>query len=81
MLRGLDDYMILDEQAFKIRTNHGTLLVLNFEYLLVFNHDDVTWDHPKREDLGKREDISRNMIFGRVRGVVITFSTKPQILF
>jgi hypothetical protein len=41
MLKGLDDYMILDEQTFKIGTNQGTLLVLNFEFLLVFNHDDV----------------------------------------
>jgi hypothetical protein len=29
------------------------ILVLNFEFLLVLNHDDVTWDCPKREDLGK----------------------------
>jgi hypothetical protein len=41
MLRGLDDYMILDEQTLKIGTNQGTLLVSNFEFLLVFNHDDV----------------------------------------
>jgi hypothetical protein len=27
LLRGLDDYMILDEQAFKIGTDQGTLLV------------------------------------------------------
>jgi hypothetical protein len=26
-LRGLDDYMILDEQAFRIRTDKGALLV------------------------------------------------------
>jgi hypothetical protein len=27
LLRGLDDYMILDEQTFRIRTDKGTLLV------------------------------------------------------
>jgi hypothetical protein len=27
MLMGSDDYMILDEQAFRIGTNQGTLLV------------------------------------------------------
>ncbi len=27
LLKGLDDYMILDEQTFKIRTDKGTLLV------------------------------------------------------
>jgi hypothetical protein len=32
----------------------GTLLVLNFELLLVLNHGDVTKDCPKQEDLGKR---------------------------
>jgi hypothetical protein len=53
MLRGLDDYMILDEQTFRIGTGKGTLLVLNFEFLLVLNHDDVTQDYPKREDIGK----------------------------
>jgi hypothetical protein len=26
---------------------------LNFEFLLVLNHDDVTWDCPKGRDLGK----------------------------
>jgi hypothetical protein len=30
---------------------------LNFEFLLVLNHDDVTWDYPEREDLGKRRKI------------------------
>ncbi len=48
---GLDDYMILDEQSFKIGIDQGTL---NFEFLLVLNHDDVTRDCPKRENLGKK---------------------------
>jgi hypothetical protein len=26
---------------------------LNFEFSLVLNHDDVTWDCPKGEDIGK----------------------------
>ncbi len=54
MLRGLDDYMILDEEAFRIGTDQGILLVLNFEFLLVLNHDGVIWNYPKREDLGKK---------------------------
>jgi hypothetical protein len=28
------------------------IVVLNFEFLLVLNHDDVTWDYPRV--LGKR---------------------------
>jgi hypothetical protein len=31
-----------------------SIVVLNFEFLLVLNHDDVIWDCLKREDLGKR---------------------------
>jgi hypothetical protein len=54
MLRGLDDYIILDEQAFKIGIDQGILLVLKFEFLLVLNHENVIGDCPKREDLGKR---------------------------
>jgi hypothetical protein len=53
MLRGLDDYIILDEQAFMIGIDQGTLLVLKFEFFFVLNHEDVTRDCPKREDLGK----------------------------
>jgi hypothetical protein len=41
MLKQLDDYMIVDELTFKIGTNQRTLLILNFEFFLVFNHDDV----------------------------------------
>ncbi len=46
--------MILDEQTFRIGIDKGTLLVLNFEFLLVLNHDCVTWDYPKREDIGEK---------------------------
>jgi hypothetical protein len=28
-----------------------------FEFLLVLNHDDVTWDCPKGEDMGKRNSF------------------------
>ncbi len=31
-------------------------MVLNFEFFLVLNHDDVIWDCPKKEDLGKRRN-------------------------
>ncbi len=30
---------------------------LNFEFLLVLNHDDVTWDYPKMGDMGKRKSL------------------------
>jgi hypothetical protein len=29
---------------------------LNFEFLLVLNHDDVTENCPKKEDLGKKRE-------------------------
>jgi hypothetical protein len=32
------------------------IIVLNFEFLLVLNRDDVAWDCPKKEDMGKRGD-------------------------
>jgi hypothetical protein len=28
-----------------------------FYFLLVLNHDDVTWNYPKREDMGKRRNF------------------------
>jgi hypothetical protein len=34
-----------------------SIKVLNFKFLLDLNHDDVIWDYPKREDLGKRKKI------------------------
>jgi hypothetical protein len=45
---------------------------VDFEFLLVLNHDDVTWDYPKREVLGKRRIIIKHIILGRMRGVVGT---------
>jgi hypothetical protein len=32
----------------------------------------VTWDCPKRENMGKKEDIIKNTIFRRIRGVIGT---------
>jgi hypothetical protein len=55
--------MILMNKAFRIGTTHG--IVLNFEFLLVLNHDDVTWDYPKMEDLGKRKKHFLHTQFGR----------------
>jgi hypothetical protein len=49
--------MILDEQTFRTGTGQTTLLVLNFEFLLVLNHDGVTWNYPKKEDLGKKRGL------------------------
>jgi hypothetical protein len=40
-----------------------SIIVLNFEFFLVLNHDDVTWDCPKREDLRKRRRILRYIIW------------------
>jgi hypothetical protein len=48
MIRGLDDYMILDEQTFRIGIDKGTLLVW------ILNHDEKTWDYPKWEVLEKK---------------------------
>jgi hypothetical protein len=56
MLRGLDDYMILDEQTFRIGIDQGTLLV----FLLVLNHGEETWDYPKGEVLKKRRILKHN---------------------
>jgi hypothetical protein len=47
----------LDEQAFMIGIDQGTLLVSKFELFFVLNHEDVTRDCPKREDLGRGEDF------------------------
>jgi hypothetical protein len=46
----------LNEQGIWDKVCSWNIVVLNFELLLVLNHDDVTWDCPKREALGKRRD-------------------------
>jgi hypothetical protein len=40
-------------KAFRIGTVHGALLV-GFEFLLVLNHNDVTWGCSKNKDVGKK---------------------------
>jgi hypothetical protein len=45
---------------------------LDFEFLLVLNHDDVIWDYPKKEDMGKRMMILKRPVLGRMKGVVST---------
>jgi hypothetical protein len=42
-----------------------SIVVLSFEFLLVLNHDDVIWDYPKREDIGKRRIILKHTILRR----------------
>jgi hypothetical protein len=44
---------------------------LNFEFLLVLNHDDVTWD-PKEEDMGKKKGIFRHIIWKKKKGAIDT---------
>jgi hypothetical protein len=56
---------------------------------LVLNHDDGTWDYPKREDLGKYEGLLDTQFGGSknsyryfaVKKSHILFLDKPQILF
>jgi hypothetical protein len=33
-----------------------SIVVLNFEFMLVLNHDDVTWGLPKEERFGEEGD-------------------------
>jgi len=40
--------------TFRIGIDHGTLKVGMLVSLLVLNHDDVTWNCPKMEIMGKR---------------------------
>jgi hypothetical protein len=51
----------------------------NFEFLLVLNQNEETWDCPKGEVLKKR-DILKHTILGRIRGAIGT-CRKPQIMF
>jgi hypothetical protein len=63
-------------------------VILNFEFLLVLNHDDGTSDCPKREDLGKHEGLLDRQCGGSnnsyryfvVKKSHILFLDKPQIL-
>jgi hypothetical protein len=62
----------LDEHGIKDRDCSWSIIVLNFEFLPVLNHDDVIWDCPNREDLRKRKKILEHTVLGRMRGVVKT---------
>jgi hypothetical protein len=42
----------------------GNFVNLNFEFLLVLNHGDVTWDNPKGENSGKQGDFL-NIVLGK----------------
>jgi hypothetical protein len=44
----------LDEQNIKDKDCSWNIVGLNIEFLLVLNHDDVTWDYSKGGDLGER---------------------------
>jgi hypothetical protein len=46
-LYGLDEQGILDKDC------SWNIIGLNFEFLLVLNHDDAIWDYPKMGDIGK----------------------------
>jgi hypothetical protein len=41
-------------KAFRIGIYSWNIIGLNFEFLLVLNHDDVTWDCPKMGVMGKK---------------------------
>jgi hypothetical protein len=47
--------MILDEQGIYDRDRSRNFVSLNFEFLLVLNHDDVIWDCPKRGRSGEEK--------------------------
>jgi hypothetical protein len=40
--------------------------------MLVLNHDDVTWDYPKREDIGKRRRILKHTALEEIRIAIST---------
>jgi hypothetical protein len=53
---------------------------LNFEFLLVLNHDE-DWGLPKGRGSEKKGGIFRQRVLGRVKGTIGTWSRKPQVLF
>jgi hypothetical protein len=46
----------LDEQGIEDKDYSWSIIVLNFEFLLVLNHDNVTWDCIKGGRYGEEED-------------------------
>jgi hypothetical protein len=45
---------------------------LNFEFLLVLNHDEETWDCPKGKVLEKRKKLRHIILRGSVGRVIRT---------
>ncbi len=54
MLKGQDEYVILDEQGSYDKNYSRNFISLNFEFLL-FRSYDVTWDGSKGESFGEQE--------------------------
>jgi hypothetical protein len=52
------------------RVYSWNIVSLNFEFLLILNHDDVTWDCLKKEYMEKRKGIPKHTIWRRVRGAI-----------
>jgi hypothetical protein len=52
-------------KAFKIGTDKKNFVNLNFEFWLVLNHGDVTWDNSKEKSYGKQRKMIRDTIFGK----------------
>jgi hypothetical protein len=61
----------LDEQSIYDRDCSWNIVSVNFEFLLFWNHGDVTWDCPKAESFGKK-GIFKHIVLGRVRGAIGT---------
>ncbi len=59
----------LDEQSIEDKDYSWNIVGLNFEFLLVLNHDDMTWDCPKKEDMGNMNGFLDTQ-FGEVKIVV-----------
>jgi hypothetical protein len=64
--------MILDEQDIYDRDWSWNFVSLSFEFLLFFNHGDVTWDSSKGESSKNQGEIFRHIVLGKVGGVVGT---------
>ncbi len=77
LLRGLDDYMFLDEQAFRIGIDQGTLLIWIWNSLGF----ESRWGNLGPTQRGGSRQKRSDIVLGRVGKVVVTCNTKPQILF
>ncbi len=54
----------MDEQSIEDRDCSWNIVGFNFEFLLVLNNDDVTWDYTNGEDLGNKNSFL-GTLFGR----------------